>query len=90
MDLGVTRMPINVLFFASARDVFGQSEAEIELTAPISLLAFKQQLAEQLQVDLAKVALLRAAIDQDFARDDDLIDPAKHCEVALFPPVTGG
>ncbi|RUM51275.1 MAG: MoaD/ThiS family protein, partial [Marinomonas sp.] len=33
---------------------------------------------------------VKAAIDFDFARDDDLVDPAKVRELAFFPPVTGG
>ncbi|WP_181161395.1 MoaD/ThiS family protein [Maribrevibacterium harenarium] len=83
-------MKINVLFFASAKDVFRCAATDVVLEEACTVLALKQQLASQFDVPLAEVEKLRASIDQDFARDEDLVDPQQHREVALFPPVTGG
>src|SRR5512143_3452757 len=80
-------MPIEVLYFAGARDAAGTAR-ETLAEAPATVGALRRALAEA-HPPLARVlARSRVAVDQEFAADDaPLRDGA---EVAIVPPVSGG
>ncbi|ADZ91542.1 MoaD/ThiS family protein [Marinomonas mediterranea] len=81
---------IKVVYFASIKEMLGKDSEVIELDASLSVSDLKERLASQYaQPELAS-SKTKAAIDQEFARDGDIIDPLSVTEVAFFPPVTGG
>jgi molybdopterin synthase sulfur carrier subunit len=83
---------IDILYFASVREVIGVDSEQIDPPAGVeTLAALIDWLAERSDAHagaLADRARLRAAIDQRFAAMDTGIAGAR--EIALFPPVTGG
>lgn len=81
---------LKIVFFASLRETMKCDEIEFTVDKALTVRQLKELLAEQLQQPLLLEEKVKAAIDFDFARDDDLIDIAKVSEVAFFPPVTGG
>jgi molybdopterin synthase sulfur carrier subunit len=82
-------MNLTVRYFASIREALGPGEA---LTTPATTLA---ELRDELiarggahaQV-LARGRAVRMALDQVMADESQAL--AEGCEVAFFPPVTGG
>ncbi|WP_197464599.1 MoaD/ThiS family protein [Marinomonas aquimarina] len=81
---------LKVVFFASLRETMKCDELELPVEGTLTVRQLKEKLAEQLQQPLLLEEKVKAAIDFDFARDEDLIEPDKVREVAFFPPVTGG
>ena len=81
---------LKIVFFASLRETMKCDELEFAVDAALTVRQLKELLAEQLQQPLLLEEKIKAAIDFDFARDDDLINPERMREVAFFPPVTGG
>ncbi|MFZ3193325.1 MAG: molybdopterin converting factor subunit 1 [Moraxellaceae bacterium] len=79
---------VSVLFFARHREQMGMADCVLSLAAPISLAEFKQQLTAQYPAFASLRQPVMAAVNQDFADDDRLIQAGD--EVAFFPPVTGG
>lgn len=81
---------VRVVFFASLKESVGQSEHVAELVTPLSISDLKHQLAIELDKGQALLEKgIQSSIDFEFARDADII-PDTVCEVAFFPPVTGG
>ena len=85
-------MKINVLYFARLREAVGRDRDELDVPPNVANVA---QLREWLiargdpwAAAFAEVKRIRAAVDQAMARDDTPL--AEGCEVAFFPPVTGG
>ncbi|MBJ7551928.1 MoaD/ThiS family protein [Marinomonas ostreistagni] len=81
---------LKIVFFASLRETMKCDELELQIESELTVRQLKEKLAEQLQQPLLLEEKVKAAIDFDFARDDDVIEPEKVREVAFFPPVTGG
>lgn len=81
---------LKIVFFASLRETMKCDELELSVDLALTIRQLKEKLAEQLQQPLLLEEKVKAAIDFDFARDDDLIEPDSVREVAFFPPVTGG
>lgn len=81
---------LKIVFFASLRETMKCDELELQIESELSVRQLKEKLAEHLQQPLLLEEKVKAAIDFDFARDDDVIEPEKVREVAFFPPVTGG
>lgn len=79
---------VNVLFFARHREQMGMAECVVSIATPLTLGALKQQLTEQHPQFATLRQPIMAAINQDFADDDRLVQQGD--EVAFFPPVTGG
>lgn len=83
---------MNVLYFAWLKDRVG-TDAET-VTPPPSVTtvgALVDWLVDQSPGHAAAFedrAIIRAAVNQDFADMDDPVNPGD--EVAFFPPVTGG
>jgi len=83
---------MQILYFAWVREKTGRGGEEITLPAEVrdvgGLMRHLAALTPGHAAAFANPALIRAAINQDFARADDLVTNGD--EVAFFPPVTGG
>lgn len=86
-------MKINVKYFASIREAVGQG-SEVLQTSATTLGQLRNELAARGGayaecLDAAfKGKTLRMALNQDMSSDDAVL--LEGCEVAFFPPVTGG
>ena len=81
-------MHVRTLFFASFRDLFGASEASLELGEGSSV----QDLLDSLVAANAALSLIPAtaavAVNQEYASPQTPLSDGD--EVALIPPVAGG
>ena len=81
-------MMIELLLFASSKDLFGKSQITIELPDESTVGDLKAALKER-QPDAASLIQHCAfSVDQQYATDTTVI-LAKH-EIAMIPPVSGG
>lgn len=83
---------MQILYFAWLRERVGKAAEAVELpasvTTPRGLIAWLRGQGAGYELAFANEALIRCAIDQEFAPLDA---PFGHAaEVAFFPPVTGG
>ncbi|MES3020161.1 MAG: molybdopterin converting factor subunit 1 [Pseudomonadota bacterium] len=85
-------MNINLRFFASVREAVGVSEESLDLPDGVNTVgAVRELLAARggaWAEALAPERTLRTAYNQVMCAADTEIDDS--CEVAFFPPVTGG
>jgi len=77
-------MTIKVRFFASLRDVVGQSEAELSADGLGSVAAVWSAAAAGHELPTNTLA----AVNMEYVGMDAVVDDGD--EVAFFPPVTGG
>lgn len=83
---------MRILYFALLRERVGMAEESV--TPPESvrtvadLLAWLRNRSDGHQAALANPALVRVAVNQDYAQPDHAVQAGD--EVAIFPPVTGG
>ena len=83
-------MKINVKYFASIRETLGQGSETVDTGAP-TLAALRDELIARGGAhaeSLARGKAVRVALNQ--AISDEAAALAEGCEVAFFPPVTGG
>jgi sulfur-carrier protein len=86
-------MKVTVKYFASIRESIGQSSEVLQTSATTlgqlrgELAARGEGYAESLDTAF-KGKTLRMALNQDMSDDAALLTDG--CEVAFFPPVTGG
>ena len=83
-------MKIRVRYFASVREAVGQGSEELQ-TQAATLAALRDELIARggaYAEALARGRAVRMALDQDMAQEDTPL--REDCEVAFFPPVTGG
>ena len=83
-------MRVKVKYFASIREALGQGSETVETAAP-SLAALRDELIARGGVQaqgLARGKAVRAALNQ--VMSDEAAPLSEGCEVAFFPPVTGG
>ena len=84
-------MLLRVLYFGALRETLGVEQEEVEVPEGSTLADLLAQLRRRGAIWETACGVhgsLRAAIDKEFA---DLDAPlTDNCEVALFPPVTGG
>ena len=83
-------MKVNVKYFASIREALGRGTEAVETSAP-SIGALRDELIARggsHAASLARGKAVRAALDQVMSNEDAAL--AEGCEVAFFPPVTGG
>ena len=86
-------LTINVKYFASIREAIGQGSEVLQTTATTlgqlrgELVARGGAYAESLDAAF-KGRTLRMALNQDMSDDEAVL--LDGCEVAFFPPVTGG
>ncbi|MET3435500.1 molybdopterin converting factor subunit 1 [Sphingomonas sp. 1185] len=85
-------MPLTILYFAWVRERIGLSEETVtpppEVATMADLIGWLAARGGGYAEALAEPERLRAAVDQNFVALDTAIGRA--CEVAIFPPVTGG
>lgn len=83
---------MKVLYFAWIRDRIGTGEETVapppDIRSVGDLMAWLTDRSDGHARAFADPALIRCAIDQDFADVEAPLDGA--AEVAFFPPVTGG
>lgn len=83
-------MKVTIKYFASVREAIGRGSEVRETTAP-TLGALRDELlalgAPHANV-LARGKAVRMALDQVMSDESSVL--ADGCEVAFFPPVTGG
>jgi molybdopterin synthase sulfur carrier subunit len=83
-------MKLTVRYFASVREAVGHSSEVVE-TSATSLAALRDELIARGGVHaqgLARGKAVRMALNQ--VMSDERAALAEGCEVAFFPPVTGG
>jgi molybdopterin synthase sulfur carrier subunit len=85
-------MKITLRFFASVREQLGTSQEMITLPAAVHTVADVRTLLEQRggvwANALAAGKSLRTALNHVMCSPDTVVEEG--CEVAFFPPVTGG
>ncbi len=79
---------VNLLFFATLKDLAGTRRTEIELEPGITVAALKLHLPEQFPKLQPALSSVLVSINREFAFDQDVIPEG--AEIALFPPVSGG
>lgn len=83
---------MRVLYFALLRERVGMAEETVSPPAEVrtvaELIAWLRDRSEQHEAALANSALVRVAVNQDYAQPGDPVRPGD--EIAFFPPVTGG
>jgi molybdopterin synthase sulfur carrier subunit len=83
-------MQVNILYFASIRELLGQG-SELRETAAATLAELRDELLALSPAHaqaLARGKPVRMALDQ--VMSDESAPLREGCEVAFFPPVTGG
>jgi molybdopterin synthase sulfur carrier subunit len=83
-------MNIRIRYFASVREAVGQGQETLQ-TRSETLGALRDELmarGEPYATALGRGRAVRMALDQDMS--DDAAALREGCEVAFFPPVTGG
>ena len=83
-------MKVRVRYFASIREAVGQGGESVE-TAAASVAALRDELIARGGAhaeSLARGKAVRVALDQLMADESQPL--REGCEVAFFPPVTGG
>lgn len=81
---------IRLRFFASLREVLGDTET-LQLASPTTVGAVRDHLiarGEPYATRLDRQRGVRAALDQVLCPDTQPV--IRDCELAFFPPVTGG
>lgn len=82
-------MQVEVLYFAALRDLTGKDREHFELASDIRTVADFVRFMERARPSLAgKLASVRVALDEAFAKDSDALSGAQ--VIALIPPVAGG
>lgn len=83
-------MKLTVRYFASIREALGQGSEAVETSAD-NLRALREELVARggtYAQALARGKAVRMALDQ--VMSDESAPLSEGCEVAFFPPVTGG
>ncbi len=83
-------MKVSVRYFASVREALGHGAETVETQAR-DLAALRDELVGRggaYAQSLARGKALRVALDQVMSEESALL--REGCEVAFFPPVTGG
>lgn len=92
-------MKIQVLYFAAIREQLGQGQwldtEQMNGAVPATVTQLRQWLTEQSQAHarcLGPAQAVFTALNQEVCGGDQPLvsGEAGHCEVAFFPPVTGG
>jgi molybdopterin synthase sulfur carrier subunit len=85
-------MKIELRYFASLRETLGVSAESLELPAGVTTLAQLRALLQARggiwQAALTGQRALRTACNHQMCNDDLILHEG--CEIAFFPPVTGG
>jgi molybdopterin synthase sulfur carrier subunit len=80
---------VQLLYFAALRDLAGRAEERLELPVEVETVRDLVRHLQQIRPALAgKLASVRVALDEAFAKDSDALAGAR--VIALIPPVAGG
>ena len=79
-------MNIQVLFFASLRDISGVADKELIVDTGMSVAELWQQVSADFELLPEKVL---CAVNQEYVDTDYQLQDGDQ-EIAFFPPVTGG
>lgn len=83
---------LTLLYFARLKEALGCDRERIDLPPEVSdvagLVTWLRRRGGAWDTELAPDTPVRAAVNQDMARGDTLVQDGD--EVAFFPPVTGG
>jgi molybdopterin converting factor subunit 1 len=79
---------LKVRFFASLKDLIGDSELEVQLEEKTSVRDVFHQLESRFPELKKYQPILLVAINQEYANLDAFVSPGD--ELSLFPPVSGG
>lgn len=80
-------MEINILAFGVAKDIFGGSTINVQLTNDATVSNLKYFL-ESTYPRLKQLASYMVAVNDEYALDGDTIH--ERDEIAIIPPVSGG
>ena len=83
-------MKVNVKYFASIRESVGTGSEQLQ-TSAVTLGALRDELIARGGAhaqSLARGRAVRVALNQVMSAEDVIL--SEGCEVAFFPPVTGG
>jgi molybdopterin converting factor subunit 1 len=87
-DSGALRS-VQVLYFAALRDLTGLAEEQLDLPAEVETVRGFVDYLQLVRPALAgRLASVRVALDEAFAKDSDALAGAR--VIALIPPVAGG
>jgi len=85
-------MQCEILYFARLREAVGREHESVDLPQKVAsvdgLLEWLRQRGEPWCSELAAGKAFRVAVNQEMALGASLL--TEGCEVAIFPPVTGG
>lgn len=81
-------MKVNVLFFASCRDLVGSAEREMDLPDGATVGDLMIEIASEHPRFREMVPSLMVSVNQDYRERSDVLREGD--EVALIPPVSGG
>ena len=79
---------LKLRFFASLKDLTGESEMEVELEGATTVREVVQQLKTRFPRLEQYEPVLLVAVNQEYSDLDSLVSPGD--EVSFFPPVSGG
>jgi MoaE-MoaD fusion protein len=80
-------MTVRVLLFARYRETAGQDRLDLDIQPGSTTAAVWEEIGRRVPALRQEGAPL-IAVDQSYARPDQRIE--RGCEVAFFPPVSGG
>lgn len=81
-------MIVKVLFFASLKDITGQSGIDLELEENAAVEYLKVKITSMYPKLEPFMSSVKIAINQEFAEEDSVIKNGD--ELAILPPVSGG
>lgn len=79
---------LKLRFFASLKDLTGESEMEVELEGATTVREVLQQLKNRFPRLEQYEPVLLVAVNLEYSDLDSLVSPGD--EVSFFPPVSGG
>ena len=81
-------MKIELILFASAKDLFGQCKIAVELPESATVVELKTALVQREPDSAALINRCAFSVDQQYASDSTKLRPEQ--EIAMIPPVSGG
>jgi sulfur-carrier protein len=81
-------MKLNVKLFALAKDVYGESSVELELSDSADIRQLRERLAAKIPALAHLMPQLMFAVNSEYATDRTPLSGGD--EVACIPPVSGG
>ena len=81
-------MKLDVQLFARARDLAGADRVVLDLPEPSCVAELRTRLGENYPQLIPMLPSLLIAVDANYAGDETPLPVG--CEVACFPPVSGG